>query len=140
LARPNREIGDLRGDVDEAFVSIEVEIDILAATIAPPVGKRTVTAVQSGAVVAADVGQTVRCDSSSNPQTVQLPAVTVGNSGQPVEVKVVIGASPGSPLVNNVTIVPNGADTIDGAANFLISTQRASVTLRSDGESGWMLV
>jgi hypothetical protein len=137
LARPNREIGDLRADIEQGFISLEAEVDTFAA---PPLGKRVVTAVQGGPTINANAGETVRCDPTANPQNVQLPAVSAANSGMPIEIKVVIGASPGSPLVNNVTLVPAGADTIDGALNFLISTQRASVTVRSDGESGWMLV
>jgi hypothetical protein len=98
------------------------------------------TPVQTGVSVSAEFDQVVRCNPSLNPQAVGLPAIAAENEGKQIEVKVVVGASPGSPLPNNVTITPNGGDLIDGAASFVISVQRGAVTLKSDGSSEWMIV
>ncbi|MFH1690410.1 MAG: hypothetical protein ABIE42_09265 [Candidatus Eisenbacteria bacterium] len=39
--------------------------------------------------------------------------------------------------VNNITITPDGGDTIDGAPNLVISTNAAMVKLTCDGVSNW---
>jgi hypothetical protein len=40
---------------------------------------------------------------------------------------------------NTITIDPNGAETVDGAATFALSIQEASVTLITDG-SNWFII
>ena len=141
MARPRKEVGDLRGDIDQAFLSLEAEVDQLVIDIANiSFAQMVVTPVQTGPTYNANVGETVRCDSTGQAISVNLPAISPSNSGVSIEVKAVVGASPGSPLTNNITVLPNGTDLIDGAMSFVISKQRASYTFRSDGETGWMIV
>lgn len=42
--------------------------------------------------------------------------------------------------VNLVTVIPNGADTIDGAATFPMSDQWQAVTVQSNGVNGWYIL
>lgn len=62
--------------------------------------------------------------------TVNLPAVT-GITGRVYSIKKV------DPSVNVVTIDPSGAETIDGATTFPLAIQYESVTIVSNGSTGW---
>jgi hypothetical protein len=64
---------------------------------------------------------------------VTLPA---GANGHSVIVKDATGAGASA---NNITITPNGADTIDGAATLVINVDRASFTLVKNG-TNWDIV
>ena len=48
--------------------------------------------------------------------------------------------STGNATAQNVTITPAGADTIDGGASAVLSTDDAAVMLVSDGVSRWSLL
>lgn len=139
LARPRREVGDLRGDIDNGFLRLEQEVDDLTSQLGnlPPT---TVPAVGTGTPVAAAIGQTLRIDSTTQPVVVDLPAVSPDNAGSLVEIKVVTPGSPGTDLLNLVHVTPNGTDTVDGQSSFVLQTKRSSVIVRSDGSSDWMIV
>lgn len=77
--------------------------------------------VPGGSPVAAAINDFVRL--SSAPYTVTLPAITAGNRGYSIMVK--MEADDPDP----VTITPNGADTIEGAASFQFSSDRGAVLL-----------
>jgi len=63
--------------------------------------------------------------------TVNLVAAATCGSGFKYQIK--------NRSTNTITIDPNGAETIDGAATFDIATQEASVTLITDG-SNWFII
>lgn len=63
-------------------------------------------------------------DCTSGNKVVQLPASSLGFT---VTVKKIDSSA------NTITLTPTGAQTIDGAANLVISTQYKSVTLIGDG-------
>lgn len=41
--------------------------------------------------------------------------------------------------INAITVTPNGADTIEGAATYSLNTQYKSITIYSDGTSTWYI-
>jgi hypothetical protein len=72
---------------------------------------------------------------TSSPRTINLPAATTKTC---VTIK---DASGTGGATNNVTITPNGGNTIDGiAGNALINTDRGALILQSDGVSGWLVL
>ena len=74
----------------------------------------------------------IACDTTAA-VAVTLPA---GANGHSVIVKDATGAGAS---VNNITITPNGGDTIDGALTLVISTDKASYTLVKNG-ANWDIV
>jgi len=74
---------------------------------------------------------TIRCDATSAAITVNLPAAS-GCVGRIYVVKK-------TDNVNNVTIDPDGAETIDGAATQVLTTQYAVLTIQSNG-AGWDVI
>jgi hypothetical protein len=75
------------------------------------------------AITDVDMGDIALCDPSAAPAGVTLPEVTPYNSGQAICVK------NASSSTNAITITPDGAQTIDGAATLALTTGRASVIL-----------
>jgi hypothetical protein len=136
LARRRTEVGDLRHDVDEALLRLEAEVDGIAAPGNPATD---VTTIQTVSVVAGAVNETIRVDPSLNPQTINLPEILLADSGRIIEIKEVGGSTAGSALANFVTVTPFGGNTVDGQADFQLSVERASVILRNDGSSDWMI-
>lgn len=63
-----------------------------------------------------------------------LPTV-VGIAGK---VYTTVRLSPAGP--NNITVTPNGIETIGGAASFVLNTFQQSITFQSDGVSNWVLI
>jgi hypothetical protein len=63
--------------------------------------------------------------------TVNLVAAATCGSGFKYQIK--------NRSTNTITIDPNGAETVDGAATFALSVQEASVTLITDG-SNWFII
>jgi hypothetical protein len=78
-----------------------------------------------------------RVNTSSGAVTASLPALDTDMKGQWVNIKD-IGLS-GS--TNNVVIMPNGSDTIDGAAGLKIKTNGGSVGLQADPDTTeWYII
>jgi hypothetical protein len=74
----------------------------------------------------------VRCDPSAGGFNVTLP-LAFNRLGMPITVKNVTASA------NAITILPSGADTIDGAASASIAAGFGSLTFASDGVSEWMI-
>lgn len=74
---------------------------------------------------------TVLCDTSSNAITINLPAST-SHTGRIYNIKII-------DATNNVTIDPNGSETIDGSSTLTLSTLNDSVTIQCDG-SNWYII
>lgn len=85
------------------------------------------------------------------PYTISSPASTVtalkyliDNGSSPVTINLPTAASPNTDLrleikrrgTANVTITPNGAETIDGLSSVVLTAQYAALVIDSDG-TGW---
>ncbi len=74
----------------------------------------------------------VKCDVSSNPVTIQLPAAS-GNTGKVFRIKHYLG-----PIeTNNITISSAGG-TIDGLATIVVSQNKSNTRVSSDG-ANWII-
>ena len=73
----------------------------------------------------------VLVDSSGGARNITLPAPSVGRVLK-------IKDNTGSAATNNITVLPNGSEDIDGASSKVISNNWGSVELVSDG-TDWFL-
>jgi hypothetical protein len=71
-------------------------------------------------------------DATAGNVTVDLPPITTGIATNSGETYTIIKEDSSA---NTVTIVPNGSDTINGAANYVLTARYQSVTLYSNGEN-----
>lgn len=76
----------------------------------------------------------VKADAAGGAFTVSLPGAGAANLTGHIYIIKRMNAGG-----NNVTIDPNGAETIDGAATFDLATQYASIMIISDG-SNWLII
>lgn len=74
-------------------------------------------------VVAGDVGKILRVNATTAAVAVALPDLGAGDEGYQIEVR----KSDNS--INSVTIEPDGSDTIDGEATFVLEEQYGSIQL-----------
>jgi hypothetical protein len=91
-----------------------------------------VTAVQVAAY-AAGIGELVRVNPTAGTFTVTLPAIAGGNSGRVIKIANVTAS------LIPITVAVTGADTINGAASFVVSGARFSFAVESDGTSDWIV-
>lgn len=75
----------------------------------------------------------VRATGGSGGIALTLPAASA-RSGQPYTIKKIDSGA------GAVTVTPAGADTIDGAANYILLVQWQYVALVSNGSTGWEVV
>lgn len=109
----------------------EVAID---PTVVPQAGKSSalnIRTVTSTPTVAED-DYTLLCDADGAPFTVALPPA--GTMAK--RVLVIKRTNAGA---NDVTIDPDGAETIDGAPTLILTAQWQAVMIQSDG-SGWLML
>jgi hypothetical protein len=90
-----------------------------------------VTVTTNTTLDADDDGYTVLVDATSGNLTITLPLAADANERRYCIKK--IDASG-----NTVTLDGNGAELIDGAANYVLSVQYQSVTVHSNGTAWWV--
>lgn len=74
----------------------------------------------------------ISCDTSAAGFTITIPSAAA-NAGKQIIVKKISSDS------NVVTLVPTGTDTLEADTSITFSGQNISVTLTSNGASGWLL-
>lgn len=95
-----------------------------AVTIITIFGNRTLDSTTNDYVIRA---------SPSSALTITLTAATNGRTIRIVDVS-------GTAATNNITITPNGADTINGNANLIINLNNGSVDLVGTQGTGWNIL
>ena len=78
----------------------------------------------------------IQVDTSAGTFSVTLPSAATVEAG----VMMVIKDARSNAEVNNITVLPDGTDTIDGEASYTIQDVNASVKFVSDGISRWLLI
>jgi hypothetical protein len=78
----------------------------------------------------------IQVDTSAGAFSVTLPSAATVEAG----VMMVIKDARSNAEVNNITVLPDGTDTIDGEASYTIQDVNASVKFVSDGISRWLLI
>lgn len=84
-------------------------------------------------VVRGDAGYLILVNTTGGAVTVSLPALSTVGDGFVVSIKRITAGA------NALTIDPNGAETIEGAATLSLPTQYQAVNLVSLASSGWLL-
>lgn len=78
----------------------------------------------------------IQVDTNAGAFSVTLPSAATVEAG----VMMVIKDARSNADVNNITVLPDGSDTIDGEVNYVIQDINASVKFVSDGVSRWLLI
>jgi len=95
--------------------------------------KKIVSATKTAdyTVTATDIA--LLADGSGANVTITLEPVATAGAGRLVIIKA-------TDISNQVTIDPDGAETVDGSASFAFSFANESVWLMSDGSTGWQIL
>lgn len=119
---------------DQAKQFFKISLSNLGQTL---VGARNQRLVTASPIVIAGTDQILNVNIAAGAPTCALPAAATRN-GIPLSFKDVGGNF----ALHNLTITPNGAETIDGAASLILATNRQYITLvpANDGTStGWSI-
>jgi hypothetical protein len=98
----------------------------------PPEGTRATIAEKTANYTITTDDSTIIADATAGSITITLPP-----AASAAEFKFDIKKKDSS--ANTVTIDADGAETIDGAATYVITIQYQSVTIQSDGTDWWVL-
>lgn len=90
----------------------------------------------SGTYVVLSTDHILSVDTSASAATISLPAISAVGDGHTVIVK----DKSNSSYTNTITVNPNGADTVDGAASFVIQSDGASFVFVANVAGDWELV
>ena len=90
----------------------------------------------SGTYTALSTDHILSVDTSASTATISLPAISLVGDGHTVIVK----DKSNNSYVNTITVNPNGADTVDGTASFVIQSDGASYVFVANVAGDWELV
>lgn len=112
-----------------------IQITSGAAVIGTVGGYTTVQTSINLTIDAADETILVSCDTTSNPITITLPLANTVSEGRFYIIKDTDGYSAN----NNITLAPNGSNTIDLSTNDqIIQNNFGALCVVSDGSSNWL--
>ncbi len=84
--------------------------------------------------VAAAVSNHYKADTSGGAITFNLPGLSLLSGGEEIRIKLSVAGS-------DLTVTPNGSDTIDGlTTNYTLSTALSSITLVASSGTDWQVV
>ena len=117
-----------------------VEEEVLQATRSSDVSPKfsglslkTITkAVADSPYAAAATDYTILCNAVGGAMVVSLPAAT--GTGRILNIKKIDASA------FAVTLTPNGAEKIDGAASYIITTQWLNITIQDGGAGTWYII
>jgi hypothetical protein len=120
-------------NVSDTFVGVAAVQTLTSKTLTTPKenGVTVATRNVTGTDTATATDYALTCDATAAGFVENLPAAT--GSGQMFRIKKIDSTA------NAVTITPNGADTIDGAATKVLNTQWSSVDLIDTAAGKWSL-
>ena len=120
---------DLWGDqLNDNMDTIDTQLKANADLAAAGIVSKSATYTQ----IAADKNKIILFDATSGDLEYDLLAAATAGNGFEVTVKKIDSST------NTITVDPNGSETIDGAATFVLSGQWSSVVLRSNG-TAWFI-
>jgi hypothetical protein len=94
------------------------------------------TSVSNPIYVASTSDHYLGVDTSINLVTITLPLAAVSGAGKVLVIK----DESGNCGVNNITIAVAGVDTIDTHPGYVMLAAFESITVVSDGVSGWFII
>jgi len=117
-----------------------VEEEVLQATRSSDVSpkfsgislKAVTKAVADSPYAAAATDYTILCNAVGGAMVVSLPAAT--GTGRILNVKKIDASA------FTVTLTPNGAETIDGAASYIIAAQWVNITIQDGAAGAWYIL
>ena len=104
----------------------------IAAVAGSAVSVESLLVTNSLTISSSDTFSHLRINTSAA-RTITLPSASAVAAGRFYILKDITGQA----NTNNISIAPNGADTIDGDSSYTIDSDFASLILVSDGVSAW---
>jgi hypothetical protein len=115
--------------------TVECNDAVSTTALLTTVGRAITRTAKTAAYTITGADYLVGCDTTSAAFTITLPeASTVAN-----QVFYVVDEA-GTANANNITIARSGSDTINGDTSVLVNTSYTSLTLYSDGGTGYHII
>ena len=105
-------------------------IDTALGTVVPP-SYQSITSASSP--VTGVINKHYSADTSGGAITINLPSISSSTTGTRIYVKLKTAG-------NNLTLTPNGSDTIDKQSSYTLSVEHSAVTLVVGGGSNWEII
>jgi len=119
---------DITSDIDDINLTADISVNVIGA-FALPITTKTNT---DYTILDDDQFVTILVSTGNTDRTITLPTVAA-NSGRILNIKKTDSGT------GDVIIDGEGAETVDGAANYTITLQNESITIQSNG-SAWYII
>lgn len=135
-AKPYRCVGEVLTDGSSNFLGNTINIAPYHENVLP-IGInskiRQVTQSVAATFLVGTQDSHINCNATAGAMTGNLPSCTAVQAGASIFLQKTDSS------FNLITLTPNGADTIDGAASTTLATQNECLELMSDGVSNWQI-